>query len=62
MRRSCGVGAEIAATIAENAIEYLDAPILRVGARDIPAPYNSNEEACVFAQSKEVEEKILSLF
>lgn len=60
--KNCGVGAEIAATIAENAIEYLDAPILRVGARDIPAPYNSNEEACVFPQSKEVEEKILSLF
>ena len=34
-----GVGAEIAALIAEKAIDYLDAPILRVAGRDIPIPY-----------------------
>lgn len=34
-----GFGAEISATIAENAIEYLEAPIVRVAGFDTPFPY-----------------------
>ena len=34
-----GFGSEISAIIAENAIEYLEAPILRVAGLDIPYPY-----------------------
>ncbi len=34
-----GVGAELAATIAERAIDYLSAPILRVTGLDIPVPF-----------------------
>jgi pyruvate dehydrogenase E1 component beta subunit len=34
-----GFGAEISATIAENAIEYLEAPILRVAGLDTPFPF-----------------------
>jgi 2-oxoisovalerate dehydrogenase E1 component beta subunit len=34
-----GYGAEIAALIAERAIEYLEAPIVRVGGFDTPFPY-----------------------
>src|SRR5205807_2700256 len=37
--RTGGVGAEIAATIAERAFEYLDAPIVRLAAPDTPVPY-----------------------
>jgi 2-oxoisovalerate dehydrogenase E1 component beta subunit len=37
--KTCGYGAEIAATIAEKAIEYLEAPILRVAGLDTPFPY-----------------------
>ncbi len=37
--KTCGYGAEIAATIAENAIEYLEAPIIRVAGLDTPFPY-----------------------
>ena len=36
--KSCGVGAEIAATIAEEAMLHLRAPILRVTAPDVPVP------------------------
>lgn len=37
--KTCGYGAEISALIAENAIEYLEAPIKRVGGFDTPLPY-----------------------
>lgn len=37
--KTCGFGAEVAATIAEKAIEYLEAPILRVAGLDTPFPY-----------------------
>lgn len=34
-----GPGAEIAAVIAEHALDYLDAPIQRVAAKNVPLPY-----------------------
>jgi len=36
--RSVGVGAEIASLVQEHAFDYLDAPIVRVAAMDIPIP------------------------
>jgi pyruvate dehydrogenase E1 component beta subunit len=36
----CGYGAEISALIAEEAIEYMEAPIARVGGFDTPFPYS----------------------
>lgn len=36
--KTCGLGAEIAATLAEEAILHLRAPILRVTAPDVPVP------------------------
>lgn len=36
--RRLGLGAEIAALVQEHAFDYLDAPIVRVGAMDIPIP------------------------
>jgi 2-oxoisovalerate dehydrogenase E1 component len=35
-----GFGAEIASQIAENAIEYLNAPIVRIGAPETPVPFS----------------------
>ncbi len=38
--RRLGIGAEITALVQEHAFDYLDAPIERVGAMDIPIPYS----------------------
>lgn len=35
-----GFSAEVAALVQEHAFDYLDAPIARVAAEDVPAPYN----------------------
>jgi pyruvate/2-oxoglutarate/acetoin dehydrogenase E1 component len=37
--RSCGVGAEVAALVAEHAFEDLDAPVARLTAPDVPIPF-----------------------
>ena len=39
--RTLGIGAEIAALVAGGeAFDFLDAPIMRLGGRDAPLPYN----------------------
>jgi 2-oxoisovalerate dehydrogenase E1 component beta subunit len=38
--RTCGMGGELAALIAEDAFEWLDAPLVRVAAPDTPVPYS----------------------
>jgi pyruvate dehydrogenase E1 component beta subunit len=38
--RTLGIGAEIAARVQEEAFDYLDAPVVRVGAPDIPMPFS----------------------
>lgn len=43
--RSFGVGAEIAATIGESAFDFLEAPIARLGASDVPVPFAPALEA-----------------
>jgi pyruvate dehydrogenase E1 component beta subunit len=39
-----GIGAQIAATIQEEAFDHLDAPVLRVSQADVPMPYAKNLE------------------
>jgi pyruvate/2-oxoglutarate/acetoin dehydrogenase E1 component len=43
--KRAGPGAEIAAVLAEEAVEYLDGPIVRVAARNAPLPYSPELEA-----------------
>ena len=41
----CGVGAQIASTLYEEAFDHLDAPIRRVTQADVPIPYNKRLES-----------------
>ncbi|MBS4023043.1 MAG: alpha-ketoacid dehydrogenase subunit beta [Dethiobacter sp.] len=47
-----GAGAEIAAVIALEAFDYLDAPVTRIGAPDIPVPFSPTMEK-FFIQGEE---------
>jgi pyruvate/2-oxoglutarate/acetoin dehydrogenase E1 component len=43
--QSGGFGGEVAATIAEQGFEWLDAPVARLGALDTPVPFAKALEA-----------------
>ncbi len=49
-----GPGAEIAAMLAEEAIEYLDGPIIRVGAKNVPLPYSPVLEKFVLPGAEDI--------
>lgn len=49
-----GIGAEIAALIGEHAFDYLDAPLARVCAADVPMPYAANLEALALPQVEQI--------
>ena len=55
-----GIGAEIASWLGEECFEYLDGPIMRVGALDTPVPFAKNLEDN-FLPIKRMREKIESL-
>jgi len=52
--RRLGIGAEIAALVQELAFDYLDAPIERVGAMDIPIPYSQVLEDEMLPQTRHI--------
>lgn len=49
-----GPGAEISAMLAEEAIEYLDGPILRVAAKNVPLPYSPELENFVLPSEEDI--------
>jgi pyruvate dehydrogenase E1 component beta subunit len=51
-----GIGAEIAARLMEEAFDWLDAPVLRVSAKDVPLPYAANLEKLALPQPADVVE------
>jgi pyruvate dehydrogenase E1 component beta subunit len=52
-----GIGAEISAMVNEHAFDYLDAPVERVHAADVPLPYAANLEKLALPQIDHIVEK-----
>jgi pyruvate dehydrogenase E1 component beta subunit len=52
--RQSGVGAEIAASVMEQAFDWLDAPVTRVTGKDVPMPYAANLEKLALPSVAEV--------
>lgn len=52
--RRAGPGAEIAALLAEEAIGYLDAPVIRVATRNVPFPYNPDLEQYILPTVQDI--------
>ena len=56
---TCGFGAELAARVASDLFEYLDAPVRRVGAMDVPVAYCPDLEEAILPGSADVLTAIL---
>ncbi len=52
--KTAGVSAEIAAVVAEEALDYLDAPIKRVAEPDTPIPFSPSLEQFVIPNEKSI--------
>jgi 2-oxoisovalerate dehydrogenase E1 component beta subunit len=59
--RSCGVGAEVASLVSEHAFEFLDAPIRRLTAPDVPIPFSPPLEQVVLPQLDDMKEAMREL-
>ena len=49
-----GMGSEISAVIMEHAFDWLDAPVARVCAADVPLPYAANLEELALPQVTDI--------
>ncbi len=49
-----GIGSEIAALMMEHAFDWLDAPVKRVTAKDVPLPYAANLEHLALPQPEDI--------
>jgi 2-oxoisovalerate dehydrogenase E1 component beta subunit len=57
-----GFGAEVSATIAEEAFDFLDGPIMRVASPDVPiAPYAGVLEEYILPNPQKIAERIRKL-
>jgi 2-oxoisovalerate dehydrogenase E1 component len=59
--RRAGFGAEVAAAVAEEAIDWLDGPIVRVTSADLPMPYNDKLERATIPQEADIVRAVLQL-
>tara|TARA_B100001013_G_scaffold200280_1_gene121296 strand:- start:848 stop:1825 length:978 start_codon:yes stop_codon:yes gene_type:complete len=57
-RKNGGIMAELVSNIQEKFHDWLDGPIIRIGAEDVPWPYNKDLENAVYPSSNKVIEKI----
>jgi 2-oxoisovalerate dehydrogenase E1 component len=56
-----GFGAEISALVTEQALDYLDGPVVRVGARHVPIPYNDTLEKATIPSRDDIAAAIRSV-
>ena len=59
--RTAGWGAELACRISENSFDYLETPIVRIGAKDYPIPSSINLEKLVLPQVNDIEKIIRNM-
>lgn len=59
--KSVGMSAEISATLAEEALYYLDAPIVRINAKEVPIPYPEHLEQASIPQAADIVQAALSM-
>ena len=59
--QSCGVGAEVASLVAQEAFEDLDAPVRRLTTPDVPIPFSPTLEQAVLPQLDDMKEACLEL-
>ncbi len=57
-----GFGGEIAASVTEAAFDWLDAPVARVGALDVPMPFNDRLERLVIPSAERIVAAVKSLY
>ena len=53
-RRTGGIMSEIVADVQERAMDWLDGPVMRVGAKDVPWPYNRDLEQDILPDADDV--------
>ena len=51
----------IAAVVGSPAFDYIDAPVRRLGGKDIPIPYNRGLEKIAIPQETDIEQEIRAL-
>ncbi len=60
--RSMGIGAEVVASVQEEALEYLDGPIQRVSGADAPTPYSRPLELATIPNETKIIDAVHRLF
>jgi 2-oxoisovalerate dehydrogenase E1 component len=59
--RTGGFGAELSAIVMEKAFDWLDAPVARVAALDVPMPFNDRLESAVIPSQERIIEAVRAL-
>ena len=58
-RKNGGIMGEVVSNIQEDFNDWLDGPIIRVGAKDVPWPYNKNLEGAAYPSAENIVNTIL---